>query len=182
MQFNFNLSTLAVILLSSSLAAAISEPHEVAPISERDDAALTVKRTTACGNKGQISRNKYDPKCLPSNSKGWKSAHNCQGKSYLCVLSGQATCYVCLSYFPFHHSANTKANIHQHRASARLKRPDLKVESAFYKKHMPDSAQPLFAYTHKSSPVLLVFQHPIPRTHGIRFVLRRYPPRIFPPR
>lgn len=93
MQFNF--STLAVFLLSSSLVAAgFSEPHDVADISERDDFALTQKRTTACGNQGQISRNKFDPKCLPANSKGWKSAHNCPGKSYLCVLSGQATCYV----------------------------------------------------------------------------------------
>lgn len=103
MQFNFNLSTLAVVLLSSSLAAAISEPHEVAPISERDDASLTVRRTTYCRNDGKISRDKYDPDCLPSNSKGFKSAHNCKGKSYLCVLSGKAHCYVCLSHFTFHY-------------------------------------------------------------------------------
>lgn len=94
MQFNFNLSTLAIILLSSSLATAFSEPHDVADIAERDDIALTTKRTTSCGNQGKISRNKFDPKCLPSKSKGFKSAHNCQGKSYLCVLSGQANCYV----------------------------------------------------------------------------------------
>ena len=51
-------------------------------------------RTTACGNQGKIGRPKYDPNCLPSNSKGYKSAHNCQGKSYLCVIGGKATCYV----------------------------------------------------------------------------------------
>jgi hypothetical protein len=56
--------------------------------------AISTVDAIACGNQGQIGRNKYDPNCLPANSKGWKSAHNCKGKSYLCVLSGQATCYV----------------------------------------------------------------------------------------
>ena len=55
------------------------------------------KRTVHCANQGKITRPKYDPNCLPTASKGYRSAHNCKnlgGKSYLCVQGGQATCYV----------------------------------------------------------------------------------------
>ena len=62
---------------------------------------LVPRKMTACNNAGLIGRPKYDPLCLPENSKGKVSAHNCPGKSYLCVLSGVATCYVSFSFFFF---------------------------------------------------------------------------------
>ncbi|RYP01980.1 hypothetical protein DL764_006013 [Monosporascus ibericus] len=63
------------------------------------DTILTSRATIRCSNDGLIKRVKkeYNGKCHPSNSKGKLSAHNCknkQGKSYLCVQSGKATCYV----------------------------------------------------------------------------------------
>jgi hypothetical protein len=60
---------------------------------------LVPRKMTACNNAGLIGRPKYDPMCLPANSKGKISAHNCKGKSYLCVLSGVATCYVSFFFF-----------------------------------------------------------------------------------
>lgn len=60
------------------------------------DADLTERGTVHCANQGQIKRVKplYQGKCMPAQSKGWRSAHNCPGKSYLCVQSDKATCYV----------------------------------------------------------------------------------------
>ena len=61
-----------------------------------DDMRELISRATKhCANNALISKDKdkYYPKCQSSHSKGWASAHNCKGKSYLCVQSGVATCY-----------------------------------------------------------------------------------------
>ncbi|KAK4693725.1 hypothetical protein P7C71_g3721, partial [Lecanoromycetidae sp. Uapishka_2] len=49
----------------------------------------------SCGNCGKIktAKARFNGNCDPANSKGYMSSHNCPGKSYLCVLSGKATCY-----------------------------------------------------------------------------------------
>jgi hypothetical protein len=48
-----------------------------------------------CKNCAKIktAKAKFNGNCNPANSKGWKSSHNCPGKSYLCVENGVATCY-----------------------------------------------------------------------------------------
>lgn len=61
---------------------------------------LDARATVHCSNQGKINRVKpeYKGKCDPANSVGFGSAHNCKdgrsGKSYLCVQSDKATCYV----------------------------------------------------------------------------------------
>ncbi|KAK1635254.1 hypothetical protein BDP81DRAFT_472783 [Colletotrichum phormii] len=67
--------------------------------------------TIHCSNNGKIKRVKkeYKGKCHPKNSIGRQAAHNCErprsGKSYLCVQSNKATCYLSLSihYSGFSH-------------------------------------------------------------------------------
>lgn len=116
----FTISTLFVLHTSSVYAFSASEdaastnlnarqPDFEASLSDIRDVELTgrdvellVERakggtgTIRCANQGQIKRVKplYQGKCQPSQSKGWRSAHNCPGKSYLCVQSDKATCYV----------------------------------------------------------------------------------------
>ena len=53
------------------------------------------RATIHCANCAKIKRVKaeYKGACNPANSKGTKGAHNCPGKSYLCVQGGVATCY-----------------------------------------------------------------------------------------
>lgn len=47
----------------------------------------------SCENRGKIKKAKPKFKgCDPANSKGFTSSHNCQGKSYLCVLHNVGTC------------------------------------------------------------------------------------------
>ena len=58
---------------------------------------LEARDTQHCSNKGKLKRPKYHPDCLPSDSRGFRSAHNCKrsgGKTYLCVQRNVATCYV----------------------------------------------------------------------------------------
>lgn len=61
---------------------------------------LEARQTVHCSNQGSIRRVKpeYQGKCNPANSVGRGSANNCHGsrggRSYLCVQSNQATCYV----------------------------------------------------------------------------------------
>ncbi|KAL8774638.1 MAG: hypothetical protein Q9203_004122, partial [Teloschistes exilis] len=55
-------------------------------------------RTINCANCGKIkkAKDKFNGICDPANSKGYKSSHNCKnagGKSYLCVIGGEAKCY-----------------------------------------------------------------------------------------
>lgn len=47
-----------------------------------------------CKNCAKISKakDKFDG-CDPADSKGYKSSHNCDGSSYLCVHDGKAQCY-----------------------------------------------------------------------------------------
>ncbi|KAL8636155.1 MAG: hypothetical protein Q9228_006419, partial [Teloschistes exilis] len=52
-------------------------------------------RTINCANCGKIkkAKDKFNGICDPANSKGYKSSHNCKnagGKSYLCVIGGEA--------------------------------------------------------------------------------------------
>lgn len=58
---------------------------------------IETRATKNCANCGRIKRAKYGPvNCNPYYSRGYRSAHNCynsNGKSYLCVQSGIATCY-----------------------------------------------------------------------------------------
>jgi hypothetical protein len=73
---------------------------------DADDAghpSLVPRAPTACGNKGLIKRVKkeYKGACNPKNSKGFRSSHNCPGKTYLCVLRNKATCYKSLKGLNF---------------------------------------------------------------------------------
>ena len=101
------LASVSVILSLTSFALATFIPE--GGIQQRDTAGeifqpreLDSRAQRTCKNQGQIGRNKYDPNCLPANSKGYKSSHNCASKghkSYLCVENDVATCYVSLSRY-----------------------------------------------------------------------------------
>ncbi len=61
---------------------------------EPDISSLQPRATRHCSNTGKLT--KAVGKCNPSNSKGFKSAHNCKnrgGKRYYCVQGGKGTCY-----------------------------------------------------------------------------------------
>ncbi|KZT55197.1 hypothetical protein CALCODRAFT_484950 [Calocera cornea HHB12733] len=72
--------SLIVLVLVSLFAIAVAGPQ----------------RPMSCGNQGLLKKPKpprLGPGCDPSQSKGFKSSHNCQGSNYLCVINGVATCY-----------------------------------------------------------------------------------------
>ncbi|KAL8628979.1 hypothetical protein Q9189_005320 [Teloschistes chrysophthalmus] len=52
-----------------------------------------------CKNCAKIktAKDKFNGNCDPANSKGFKSSHNCEGSSYLCVHDGVAQCYRAVS-------------------------------------------------------------------------------------
>ncbi|KAF7588268.1 hypothetical protein BBP40_005954 [Aspergillus hancockii] len=60
-----------------------------------DADALNPLAQNHCSNCAKIKKVKprFNGKCNPKQSLGWKSSHNCKGSSYLCVQNGQATCY-----------------------------------------------------------------------------------------
>jgi hypothetical protein len=114
----FSLST-AVVLFCASSALAFPHTNVTNGIASNDEDGLNLsgidiqdvdydpsdfesletRATIKCSNVAKIKRVKaeYKGKCDPANSKGFKSAHNCQnksGKSYLCVQNNKATCYV----------------------------------------------------------------------------------------
>jgi hypothetical protein len=94
------LPILALATLFLSLASALPTADiDFEDLTAHNASMLVPRKMTACNNAGLIGRPKYDPICLPANSKGKISAHNCKGKSYLCVLSGVATCYVSFFFF-----------------------------------------------------------------------------------
>jgi hypothetical protein len=92
----FPILSIATLFLSIASALPTADFED---LNANNATMLVPRKMTACNNAGLIGRPKYDPMCLPANSKGKISAHNCPGKSYLCVLSGVATCYV--SFFLF---------------------------------------------------------------------------------
>ena len=60
---------------------------------------LCLRDTKHCANNELIGSDKakYGKKCQKSDSKGYKSAHNCKnrgGSSYLCVQCQKAHCYI----------------------------------------------------------------------------------------
>jgi hypothetical protein len=111
----FNRSLSAILALFVLALPVIAMDADVEPLTRREVQEIFDRGQTSCRNDGIIGRDKYDPQyvschnirqllvpdssvcsCLPGSSKGKKSSHNCVGiggKSYLCVLSGKATCY-----------------------------------------------------------------------------------------
>jgi hypothetical protein len=76
-------------------AVAVAEP-EPAPKPQPQPAPELERRATVhCHNSAKIKRVKssYRGACDPSRSKGFRSSHNCPGRSYLCVRNGVATCH-----------------------------------------------------------------------------------------
>ena len=52
------------------------------------------KGAVSCNNCAKIKKAKAKFQgCDPTHSKGFRSSHNCPGKSYLCVVDNVATCY-----------------------------------------------------------------------------------------
>ena len=115
MLFNRSLSAILALFVLAALPA-IAMDADVEPLTRREVQEIFGRGQVSCRNDGKIGRDKYDPQyvscsnvrqllcfltgalcsCLPANSKGKKSSHNCVnsgGKSYLCVLSGAATCH-----------------------------------------------------------------------------------------
>jgi hypothetical protein len=62
---------------------------------------LVARAQRTCKNCAKIkkAKAKFNGLCDPATSKGFKSSHNCPGKSYLCVEDGVATyAYTSLPY------------------------------------------------------------------------------------
>jgi hypothetical protein len=72
-----------------------SESTEDTTAVDANDVILLAGAQRTCQNCAKIktAKAKFNGYCLPSRSKGWSSSHNCNGKSYLCVQNGVATCY-----------------------------------------------------------------------------------------
>ncbi|KAL8709014.1 MAG: hypothetical protein Q9220_006223 [cf. Caloplaca sp. 1 TL-2023] len=68
---------------------------EAVPEAAHEAVALDPRDRKNCKNCAKIktAKAKFNGKCDPSDSVGFKSSNNCKGKSYLCVIDGRAKCY-----------------------------------------------------------------------------------------
>ncbi|KAJ3206285.1 hypothetical protein HDU67_008285 [Dinochytrium kinnereticum] len=82
---------LAVLLLQLLvLVAATAIPSG----DEKNIILVRRARQLTCRNDGKLKRtlDRLMPGCDPAKSKGFRSAHNCPGKNYLCVIDGKGVC------------------------------------------------------------------------------------------